>query len=45
MDKATCDYLFALARPYLNVRLNQEHTEICYRFTRELQQTLGGARM
>lgn len=44
MEKATCDRLFALAAPYLTVRLNQEHTEICFSFAKELQASLGGSK-
>ncbi|MEW5920369.1 MAG: HD domain-containing protein [Bacillota bacterium] len=42
MDTATCNHLFELARPYLTVRSNQEHTEICFLFAGELQENLGG---
>jgi|GEM_PF-704016 len=44
MERETDDLLFDLARPYLTVRLNQEHTEICYLFARELQEKLGGSK-
>lgn len=42
MEKTTIDLLFAIVRPYLTVRLNQEHTEISYAFACELQEKLGG---
>jgi len=42
LERETDNLLFNLARPYLSVRLNQEHTEICYLFARELQEKLGG---
>jgi HD superfamily phosphodiesterase len=42
MEREMDNLLFDLARPYLTVRLNQEHTEICYLFARELQEKLGG---
>ncbi len=37
-----CEKLFSDAAPYLNVRYNQEHTEIAFAFARELQEILGG---
>lgn len=38
----TCRRLFALARPYLNVRGNQRHAEISYIFAKKLLAQLGG---
>jgi HD superfamily phosphodiesterase len=37
-----CDKLFALARPYLAVRENQKHTEICYSYALKLLEHIGG---
>lgn len=34
--------LFELAKPYLTVRHNQVHTEICYSFAQQLLEKLGG---
>ncbi|MDO9535833.1 MAG: HD domain-containing protein [Bacillota bacterium] len=38
-----CKKLFDLARPYLSVRSNQEHTEASFSFAKELQKQLGGS--
>ncbi len=37
-----CNKLFDLARPYLSVRSNQEHTERSFSFAKELLKHLGG---
>jgi HD superfamily phosphohydrolase YqeK len=37
-----CKQLFSDAAPFLSVRCNQEHTEITFRFAKELQKILGG---
>jgi HD superfamily phosphodiesterase len=37
-----CNRLFSLAGPYLTVRHNQTHTEICYEFALRLLRHLGG---
>jgi HD superfamily phosphodiesterase len=37
-----CSKLFDLARSYLAVRSNQEHTEASFSFAKELQEKLGG---
>ncbi len=38
----TCNKLFFLAKPYLNVRHNDIHTRISYNFARRLLEKLGG---
>jgi len=39
-----CNKLFDLAKPYLSVRSNQEHSEASFSFAKELQKQLGGSK-